>query len=86
MKTETIRIRIDSDLLNKVRTLGEQETRPLAKQIEYQLKLSLNEPSEYEYYQDEIIAYLISVKNGGLDPFNTINEATRLLKLIKEGE
>jgi hypothetical protein len=86
MKTETIRIRIYSDLLNKVRTLAENEIRPLAKQIEYQLKLSLNEPSEYEYYQDEIIAYLISVKNGSLDTFNTMNEATRLLKLIKEGE
>jgi hypothetical protein len=86
MKSETIRIRIDSEILSKVRTLAEQETRPLAKQIEYQLKLSLNEPSEYEYYQDEIIAYLISVKNGSLDTFNTMNEATRLLKLIKEGE
>ena len=86
MKSETIRIRIDSDLLNKIRTLAEQQTRPLAKQIEYQLKQSLKEPSEYEYYQDEIIAYLISVKNGSLDTFNTMNEATRLLKLIKEDE
>jgi len=84
MKTETIRIRIDSEILSKVRKLAEQQTRPLAKQIEYQLKQSLKEPSEYEYYQDEIIAYLISVKNGNLDTFNTMNEAIRLLKLIKE--
>jgi hypothetical protein len=41
MKTETIRIRIDSDLLNKVRTLAENEIRPLAKQIEYLLLKSL---------------------------------------------
>jgi hypothetical protein len=40
--------------------------------------------NKYEYYQDEIIAFLISVNNGDLDTFNTMNEATRLLKLIKE--
>jgi hypothetical protein len=43
MKTETIRIRIDSDLLNKVRKLAENEIRPLAKQIEYLLLKSLKE-------------------------------------------
>ena len=84
MKSETIRIRINAELLNRVRELADNQVRPLAKQIEYQLKQSLNEPSEYVYYIDEIIAYLISVKNGGLDTFNTMNEATRLLKLIKE--
>jgi hypothetical protein len=43
MKSETIRIRIDSDLLNKIRTLAEQQIRPLAKQIEYLLLKSLKE-------------------------------------------
>jgi hypothetical protein len=43
MKTETIRIRINADLLNKVRELADNQFRPLAKQIEYQLKLSLKE-------------------------------------------
>lgn len=84
MRTETIRIRINAELLNKVRELANNQVRPLAKQIEYLLIKSLKEPSEYVYYIDEIIAYLISVKNGGLDTFNTMNEATRLLKLIKE--
>jgi hypothetical protein len=46
MKTETIRIRIDSDLLNKVRTLAEQETRPIAKQIEHLLKIALKTQGE----------------------------------------
>jgi hypothetical protein len=41
MKTETIRIRIDSDLLNKIRTLADNEIRPLAKQIEYILRVGL---------------------------------------------
>ena len=84
MKTDTIRIRINTELLNKIRELADNQVRPLAKQIEYQLKQSLNEPSEYVYYQDEIIAYLISVKNGSLDTFNTMNQATQLLKMIKE--
>lgn len=83
MKTETIRIRINAELLNRVRELADNQVRPLAKQIEFQLKQSLEKPSEYVYYQDEIIAYLISVKNGSLDTFNTMNEATRLLKIIK---
>jgi hypothetical protein len=46
MKTETIRIRIDSDLLNKVRKLAEQQTRPLAKQLEYLLKIALKTQGE----------------------------------------
>jgi hypothetical protein len=46
MKTETIRIRIDSDLLNKVRTLAEQQTRPLAKQLEHLLKIALKSQGE----------------------------------------
>jgi hypothetical protein len=41
MKTETIRIRIDSEILSKVRTLAENEIRPLAKQIEYILRVGL---------------------------------------------
>jgi hypothetical protein len=45
-KTETIRIRIDTDLLNKVRTLAEQQTRPLAKQLEHLLKLALKTQGE----------------------------------------
>jgi hypothetical protein len=43
MKTETIRIRIDSDLLEKIRQLAQQEIRPLAKQIEYLLLKSVKE-------------------------------------------
>ena len=43
MKTETIRIRVDSDLLEKIRQLAQQEIRPLAKQIEYLLLKSVKE-------------------------------------------
>jgi hypothetical protein len=43
MKTETIRIRIDSDLLEKIRQLAQKEIRPLAKQIEYLLLKSVKE-------------------------------------------
>lgn len=43
MKTETIRIRINADLLDKVRNLAELELRPLAKQIEYLLITALKE-------------------------------------------
>jgi hypothetical protein len=46
MKSETIRIRIDSELLNKVRTLAEQETRPIAKQLEHLLKIALKTQGE----------------------------------------
>lgn len=46
MKTETIRIRIDSELLNKVRTLAEQQTRPLAKQLEHLLKIAIKSQGE----------------------------------------
>ena len=46
MKTETIRIRIDSELLNKVRTLAEKETRPIAKQIEHLLKIAIKSQGE----------------------------------------
>jgi hypothetical protein len=46
MKTETIRIRIDSDLLNKIRILAENETRPLAKQLEHLLKIALKTQGE----------------------------------------
>jgi hypothetical protein len=43
MKTETIRIRVDSDLLEKIRQLAQKEIRPLAKQIEYLLLKSVKE-------------------------------------------
>jgi hypothetical protein len=46
MKSETIRIRIDSDLLNKIRTLADQQTRPLAKQLEHLLKIALKTQGE----------------------------------------
>jgi hypothetical protein len=46
MKTETIRIRIDSEILSKVRTLAEQQTRPIAKQIEHLLKIALKTQGE----------------------------------------
>jgi hypothetical protein len=46
MKSETIRIRIDSDLLNKIRILAEQQTRPLAKQLEHLLKIALKTQGE----------------------------------------
>jgi hypothetical protein len=46
MKSETIRIRIDGDLLNKVRTLAENETRPLAKQLEHLLKIAIKSQGE----------------------------------------
>ena len=83
MKTETIRIRINAELLNKVRELADNQVRPLAKQIEYQLKQSL-EKNKLDYYYTDIVDYLKSVENGELDTFNTMNQATQLLKLIKE--
>jgi hypothetical protein len=43
MKTETIRIRIDTDLLEKIRELAQRDIRPLAKQIEYLLIKSIKE-------------------------------------------
>jgi hypothetical protein len=43
VKTETIRIRIDTDLLEKIRELAQQDIRPLAKQIEYLLIKSIKE-------------------------------------------
>jgi hypothetical protein len=46
MKTETIRIRVDSDLLEKIRQLAQQEVRPLAKQIEYLLKIAVKTQGE----------------------------------------
>ena len=87
MKTETIRIRLNADLLNKVRELADNQVRPLAKQIEYQLKQSLEVKASYDYYyfnSHEIIEFLTSIQKGELDTFNTMSEATRLLKLIKE--
>jgi hypothetical protein len=46
MKSETIRIRIDSEILSKVRKLAEQETRPLAKQLEHLLKIAIKSQGE----------------------------------------
>lgn len=43
MKTETIRIRVDSELLEKIRELAQNDIRPLAKQIEYLLIKSIKE-------------------------------------------
>jgi hypothetical protein len=43
MKSETIRIRINAELLDKVRELADNQVRPLAKQIEYLLLKSLKE-------------------------------------------
>lgn len=43
MKTETIRIRVDSELLEKIRELAQKDIRPLAKQIEYLLTKSIKE-------------------------------------------
>lgn len=83
MKSETIRIRINAELLNKVRELADNQVRPLAKQIEYQLKQSL-EKSELDYHYADIVDFLNSVSSGEFDTFNTTSEATRLLKLIKE--
>ena len=83
MKSETIRIRINAELLNKVRELADNQVRPLAKQIEYQLKQSL-EVNKLDYYYTDIVDYLKSVEKGELDTFNTMSEATRLLKSIKE--
>ena len=41
MKSETIRIRINAELLDKVRELADNQVRPLAKQIEYILRVGL---------------------------------------------
>ena len=43
MRTETIRIRINAELLEKIRELANNQVRPLAKQIEYLLLKSLKE-------------------------------------------
>ena len=57
MKTETIRIRIDSDLLNKVRTLAEQQTRPLAKQLEHLLKLAIKSQGETKWKEESMKSF-----------------------------
>jgi hypothetical protein len=43
MKSETIRIRINAELLDKIRELADNQVRPLAKQIEYLLLIALKE-------------------------------------------
>jgi hypothetical protein len=43
VKTETITIRINSELLEKIRDLSQEEIRPLSKQIEYLLTKSIKE-------------------------------------------
>ena len=83
-KSTVIRIRLDNEILETVRQLAQANDRTIAKQIQFTIKQTHPKLSEYAYYQDEIIAYLISVHDGSLDTFNTMNEATRLLKLIKE--
>jgi hypothetical protein len=41
MKTEIIRLRLTSELVDQVRTLADNDTRTLAKQFEHLLKLAL---------------------------------------------
>jgi len=87
MKTETIRIRLNAELLNKVRELADNQVRPLAKQIEYQLKQSLETKASYDYYYfnyEEIVEFLTSIEKGELNTITTMSEATRLLKTLKE--
>jgi len=87
VKSETIRIRINADLLNKVRELADNQVRPLAKQIEYQLKQSLEVKASYDYYYfnyEEIVEFLTSIEKGELNTITTMSEATRLLKTLKE--
>jgi hypothetical protein len=46
MKTETIRIRLNSDLMETIRGQAEQQTRTLAKQLEHLLKIALKTQGE----------------------------------------
>jgi hypothetical protein len=41
MKSEAIHIRLSAELLETIRTIAENEIRPLAKQIEYILRVGL---------------------------------------------
>lgn len=43
MKTETIRIRLNSDLMETIREQAQQQVRPIAKQIEYLLLKAIKE-------------------------------------------
>lgn len=83
MKTETIRLRLNSEIMERVRAIADKETRTLAKQVEHLLKMGL-EPSKLDYYYTDIVDFLGSVENGELDQFNTMSKATKLLKSIKE--
>jgi hypothetical protein len=46
MKSEAIHIRLSAELLEKIRTIADRETRPLAKQIEHLLKLAIKSQGE----------------------------------------
>ena len=46
MKTETIRIRLNSDLMEMIRKQSQQQVRPIAKQIEYLLLKAIKEKGE----------------------------------------
>lgn len=41
MKTETIRLRLNSEIMERVRAIADKETRTLAKQVEHLLKMGL---------------------------------------------
>jgi hypothetical protein len=41
MKSETITLRLNSEILERIRDLANEETRPIAKQIEHMLKQQL---------------------------------------------
>jgi hypothetical protein len=42
MKTEIIRLRLNTELVDEIRTLADNDTRTLAKQFEHLLKLALS--------------------------------------------
>jgi hypothetical protein len=46
MKTEIIRLRLTSELVDQIRTLADNDTRTLAKQFEHLLKLALKTKGE----------------------------------------
>jgi hypothetical protein len=45
-KTEIMRIRVDSELLERIRQLADRETRSISKQVEYLIKEALKTQGE----------------------------------------
>lgn len=93
---KTIWIRLAVETLNIIQQIADRNVRTISNQIEYFLQQSLAKPNDIDNLR-EIIAFLMSVSNYNLDTINSLsesttrgniislkNEATRLLKVLKE--